>query len=249
MSLSVVSMDGGIARAWSVSVNDRRMILEARNVGRMTSDQRGWLFRDVSLSISAGERVALVGPSGSGKTVLLRALVLLDPWDTGQLLWEGRDVGRYAVPHYRSQVIYLHQRPAIIEGTVAENLEYPFRFAVHRNRAFDSDKVEYWLGILGRDLSFLAKHSRDLSGGEMQIAALLRAVQLEPQILMLDEPTSALDQATTEAVEHCVQQWHREGGAERSFVVVSHNTEQVRRMVDRTLSIQDGQLREDEAWD
>jgi putative ABC transport system ATP-binding protein len=99
--------------------------------------------------------------------------------------------------------------------------------------------------VLGRNSSFLSKQGRDLSGGEMQITALLRAIQLEPQILMLDEPTSALDQATTEAVERCVNQWQREADKDRSLVVVSHDTEQVRRMADRRLSIEDGELVED----
>jgi len=226
-------------------MNDPQTILEARRAGRMTDDGAVWLFRDWSLSVAAGERLALVGPSGSGKSVLLRALVLLDPLDAGQLLWHGRELVDHAVPHYRAQVIYLHQRPAIIEGTVAENLEYPFRFTTHRHRHFDRARVEYWLEVLGRDLSFLAKQSRDLSGGEMQITALLRAIQLQPRILMLDEPTSALDRVTTEAVERCVNQWQREAGKNRSLVGVSHDTEQVSRMADRRLSIQNGELVED----
>jgi putative ABC transport system ATP-binding protein len=221
---------------------DNRVILEARQIGRRTADERAWLLQNLSLSIAVGERVAVVGASGSGKTVLLRSLALLDPLDTGELLWYGKTVDRDMVPRYRSHVVYLHQRPALVEGTVLDNLTYPFQFAIHRDRHFDRRQIEHWLQVLGRDASFLDKRSRDLSGGEMQITALLRAVQFEPEILLLDEPTAALDQATTQAVEQCVRQWQNERRDKRSFVVVSHNTEQVERMVDRTIQMSNGEV-------
>ena len=225
-----------------MTITDGQAILEASHIGRRAADTQNWLIQDLSLVLAPGEGVGLVGPSGSGKTVLLRTLAMLDPLDAGELLWRGVPVAREAIPRFRSHVVYLHQRPALIEGTVVENLEYPFQFAIHRQRQFDRQQTEHWLEVLGRDRSFLEKRSRDLSGGEMQITALLRAVQLEPDVLLLDEPTAALDQATTEAVEHCVRQWQSERANERSFVVVSHNTEQVRRMVDRTVSMRSGTL-------
>ncbi len=224
-------------------MTNRPPIVEAHGIGRATTNvPHQWLVRDVRLTVSAGERIALVGPSGSGKTVLLRLLAMLDPIDAGQLFWRGAPVTRDAIPRYRSHVIYLHQRPALIEGTVIENFRYPFRFVVHRQRRFDRSRIERWLEVLGRDGDFLEKQSRDLSGGEQQITALLRAVQLGPDVLLLDEPTAALDQTATEAVERCVQQWQAERPEERSFVVVSHNLRQVRRMVDQTLVMQAGKL-------
>ncbi len=220
----------------------RQAILEAHDVGRKAEDTQVWLIHDLSLAISAGEGVAVVGPSGSGKTVLLRSLAMLDPLDAGELLWHGEQVTRESIPRFRSHVIYLHQRPALIEGTVIENLQYPFQFAIHRQRRFNRQQAEQWLDVLGRPPSFLDKLSRDLSGGEMQIAALLRAMQLEPEILLLDEPTAALDRATTEAVEHCLQQWRSQQRERRAFLVVSHNEEQVRRMVSRTITMRSGQI-------
>ncbi len=185
-------------------------ILEARNIGRATADGQNWLIRGISLAIRPGDRLALVGPSGSGKTVLLRALALLDPLDAGELLWRDRSVTRELVPQFRSRIVYLHQRPALIEGTVEDNLRYPFGFAVHKQRRYDGERIKLWLGMLGRTPDFLQKASRDLSGGELQITALLRAMQLEPDVLLLDEPTAALDHAATLAVQQCVEQWQRE---------------------------------------
>jgi putative ABC transport system ATP-binding protein len=219
-------------------------MLEAHRVGRVAADRDRWLLRDVSLSMTSGQRVGLVGPSGSGKTLLLRALALLDPLDVGELTWRAEPVTRQSIPHYRSRVIYLHQRPALQEGTVEQNLILPFTYSVHRARQFDRPRIERWLEGLGRDSSFLAQQSRDLSGGELQIAALLRAMQLDPEVLLLDEPTAALDQAATEAVERLIQQWQREEPEHRAFLIVSHNHHQVRRLVDRVIGLRAGRVEE-----
>ena len=107
-------------------------ILEAIELGRRAPAADTWLLCDVSLRLDPGERVVIVGPTGSGKTLLLRSLTLLDPLDAGRLCWKGTPVSRHMLPEFRSRVVYLHQRPALIEGTVFENLMYPFSFAVHR---------------------------------------------------------------------------------------------------------------------
>ncbi|MHB8972028.1 MAG: ABC transporter ATP-binding protein [Pirellulaceae bacterium] len=217
-------------------------ILAARDLGRYTAATDTWLLRDVSLDICAGERLVVVGPSGSGKTLLLRCLACLDPLDAGTLRWEGKAIARHAVPLFRSHVVYLHQRPALVEGTVADNLKYPFSFAIHKDRRFDEPRVIAWLRSLGRPPEFLEKSTRDLSGGEAQITALLRAMQLEPAVLLLDEPTAALDQAATEAVEQCALQWCREDGQRRTVVWVSHNQEQAARIADRVITLDAGRI-------
>ena len=212
-------------------------ILEARNIGRATADGQNWLIRGISLAIRPSDRLALVGPSGSGKTVL-------DPLDAGELLWRDRSVTRELVPQFRSQIVYLHQRPALIEGTVEDNLRYPFGFGVHKQRRYDGERIKLWLGMLGRTQDFLQKASRDLSGGELQITALLRAMQLEPDVLLLDEPTAALDHEATLAVQQCVEQWQRERSDQRSFVLVSHDMQQAQRLADRILCMVAGRLEE-----
>ena len=139
--------------------------------------------------------MAVCGPSGAGKTLLLRALALLDPLDSGEILWTGRPVARDQVPRFRREAIYLHQRSAVLEDNVEAALRQPFSLRVYRQRQFDRDRAVSFLEQLGRDEAFLAKRVRDLSGGEMQITALVRALQLDPTVLLLDEPTSALDRA------------------------------------------------------
>ena len=146
--------------------------LNVIKIGRRDPKTEEWLIRDVTFSVNFGDRLGVLGPSGAGKTVLLRALALLDPLDTGTVLFQGQVVGGDEVPRYRSQVIYLHQKPALQEGTVEDNLRLPFALKTHRERRFDRGLTAELLASLGRDTAFLDKSSRDLSGGEAQIVAL-----------------------------------------------------------------------------
>jgi putative ABC transport system ATP-binding protein len=138
--------------------------------------------------------------------------------------------------------MYLHQRPTFAAGTVQENLQQPYSLHVFHPRQFNRERILRLLALVGRDEAFLEKSARELSGGERQIAALVRAVQLDPALLLLDEPTSALDSETRVAVESLVADWQRQFPSERAFVWVTHDAEQAGRIADRVLSMRNGQL-------
>lgn len=219
-------------------------ILTARSLGRR-SQQGDWLLRGISLKLHKGERVALVGPSGSGKTLMLRALAMLDPLDSGELLWNGRRVAGDRVPEFRSQVIYLHQRPVIGDGTVEQILRAPLSFQQHMGREFMLERHGGWLGVLERGVNFLEKRASTLSGGEAQIVALLRAVQLDPAVLLLDEPTAALDAEAAQSIERLVQVWLDEAAEARATVWVSHDAQQANRVANVHWEMHDGELRQE----
>ena len=216
--------------------------LSAIKIRRREPKTEGWLIRDVSFTINWGDRLGVLGPSGAGKTVLLRALALLDPLDDGAIRYQGQAVGGDAVPRYRSQVIYLHQKPALHEGTVEDNLRQLFTLKTHHDRQFDRGRAAQLLASLGRDAAFMDKSSRDLSGGEAQIAALVRAILLEPAILLLDEPTASLDPATAQAVEAMLDCWMAARAVARALVWVGHDRDQTLRMTGRTISLTGGRL-------
>ena len=199
-------------------------------------------MHNLSLTVHAGARLAIVGRSGSGKTLFLRALALLDSVDEGTVRWHGAIVSDDHIPEYRSRIIYLHQRAPLAEGTVEDNLRRPLAFGVHRGRSFDVDRIVGWLESLGREASFLAKPTRELSGGETQITALLRAMQLDPEMLLLDEPTAALDRESTQVVERLLDQWYGETAARRAFVLVTHDARQANRVAETVLKMQDRKL-------
>jgi putative ABC transport system ATP-binding protein len=196
----------------------------------------------ICFELHAGDRLAIVGPSGAGKTVLLRALAMLDPIEEGTIHLRGRAIPREAVPIYRSEVVYLHQRPALLDGSVATNLEHPYSLKVHRTKRFDRDRIIDLLGGLGRDEGFLDKSSRDLSGGEAQIVALLRAIQLHPTVLLLYEPTASLDHGAAWAIEDLIGRWLEAGSEDRAVVWISHDRTQAQRVSTRSLTMQSGQL-------
>jgi putative ABC transport system ATP-binding protein len=174
--------------------------------------------------------------------LLLRAIALLDPLDDGVIQWKGRIPAGSAVPIYRREVVYLHQRPALFEGSIEANLRFPFALKANRGVSFDRNRILDLLGSVGRTASFLGKSSRDLSGGETQIVALLRALQLNPSILLLDEPTASLDEATAEAIEYLIHQWLTEAPAQRASLWVTHNSNQTSRVADKWLRMNRGRL-------
>ena len=223
------------------------VLLEACHLTRRRPDGQRRLLQDVSLSLMAGTRLSVAGPSGAGKTLLLRALALLDPLDGGEVRFQGVTVRRDAIPRFRREVIYLHQRPALWDETVADALERPYRLAIHRDQQFQRRRIVEALEFLGRDESFLAKRAGDLSGGEGQLVALLRAWQLDPTVMLLDEPTSGLDPGTAAAVEKLLTLWVDDRPEARATVWVTHDARQAARVADRTLLIRDGQLAEDAA--
>lgn len=201
------------------------------------------LLAPTDCAIGAGDRIALTGPSGSGKSVLMRALAWLDPIDAGRIEFEGSDVATLDPCVYRSQVAYVRQQAGLIDGSVEDNLRLPFGFPVHRNRTWNPDAIGEALAALGRQPdAFLAADSRDLSGGEAQIVALLRVLQLEPDVLLLDEPTSALDARTTAAAERLIDEWHARGNGRRALLWISHQGDQAARVATRRWTMQTGHL-------
>jgi putative ABC transport system ATP-binding protein len=216
-------------------------LISACGLGRKTPGDR-WLIRGVCLDVHPGDRLAITGPTGAGKTVLLRAIALLDPLDEGLIRHQGVPIDEESIPGYRKKVIYLHQRPALFRGSVADNLQRPFALQIHRGKHFDRQRILGRLEILGRDASFLDKASRDLSGGEAQIVALLRAIQLDPAVLLLDEPSASLDQGTGQAIEGLISRWLEEDAEARAFVWISHDPQRVTRVATRRLAMRSGQF-------
>ena len=193
------------------------------------------LWQDLGFDLSHGDRLGLVGASGAGKTLLLRQLALLDPLTCGRILLQGRSPTSWTPPLYRARVVLLSQRAVAFDGSVEDNLRQALDFAAHRGRRFDRQRIVGWLRFLGREASFLDLGAEHLSGGESQLLALLRGLQLDPMILLLDEPSASLDAATAGRVEALLKQWLSEG--DRACVLTSHDTAQIERFTTRRLEL------------
>ncbi|KWN68194.1 ATP-binding cassette domain-containing protein [Burkholderia ubonensis] len=217
-------------------------LIDALGVTRRDARSGKILLAPTDFSLPAGARVAITGPSGSGKSVLLRALALLDPLDGGRVLWRGRPIRRSAIPRYRRSVAYLRQCPAQTDGTVESQLRYPYSLAVYRDLTFDRARAEQLAARAGRGADFLDKRASELSGGEAQIAALLRVLQLDPDVLLLDEPTSALDPDSTRAIEALVGAWFDAAPDARAYLWISHDPAQAARIGTLRVTMQAGVL-------
>ncbi|MCG5073781.1 ABC transporter ATP-binding protein [Paraburkholderia tagetis] len=219
-------------------------LVEAKRITRRDAQRGQVLLHPTDFALHAGERVVLTGPSGSGKSVFLRALALLDPLDGGVLHWHGQPIAHARVPRYRRHIAYVRQRPALIDGTVEDNLRYPFSLAVYRGATFDVARVRALFDAAGRGSGFLARESAELSGGEAQIVALVRVLQLDPEALLLDEPTASLDPESARAVETLIAQWFERERAARATVWVSHDPAQAQRVGERHITMRAGMLDE-----
>ncbi|MBA2282881.1 MAG: ABC transporter ATP-binding protein [Acidimicrobiia bacterium] len=194
------------------------------------------------VDVDAGEFVAVVGPSGSGKSTLLHLAGGLDQPDTGTVALADRDLAAMSVADRarlrRREIGFVFQFFHLIPTlTVAENVELPL--LLDRNRGRDG-VVAALLGRLG--IGHRAAHRPgELSGGEMQRAAIARALVAGPSILLADEPTGNLDRATGEVILDVLAEAVSDAGC--ALVVVTHDERAAARAA-RVLHLTDGRLAE-----
>ena len=206
------------------------------------------VLRGIDLDVHRGEFLAIVGQSGCGKSTLLHLLGTLDQPDAGEVTFEGnridnlpsaaRDMLRNR--HFGMIFQFYHLLPELttLENILApafiaeSTLGYWFRRGAYRRRAFEL------LELVG--LGHRAKHKpRELSGGEMQRAAIARALLLKPKVLLADEPTGNLDRSTGEAVMQTLSELNdRE---KLTIVMVTHDP-WIAGQADRTVKLVEGRI-------
>lgn len=201
-------------------------------------------LRDLNLSISAGEYVAVMGPSGSGKSTLLNLLGLLDSPNTGLYRLEGRDVTTLSPDEQarvRSQRIgFVFQSFHLVPRlTAAENIALPMVLA-GLAPAERATRVVQALKDYG--LEHRADHRPDeLSGGQRQRVAIARATIMRPAMILADEPTGNLDRSTGEEVVRLLEGLNAQGV---TLIVVTHDAALGAR-ARRQLLMEDGAVRHD----
>ncbi|GIU89146.1 MAG: hypothetical protein KatS3mg010_0245 [Acidimicrobiia bacterium] len=200
------------------------------------------VLHDVSLTIAAGERIALVGPTGAGKSTLAKLIArFYDPTE-GIVRVDGVDLRDATIASLRERIVVVPQEGFLFAGTLRDNVR------VGRADADDAD-VEAALdalGLLERFEAFpdgLETHVRErgsrLSAGERQLVSLARAALADPSVLVLDEATSNLDPGTEQQVEQALERLVRG----RTVVVVAHRLSTAAR-ADRIAVVYDGRLAE-----
>jgi len=201
------------------------------------------ILRGISLTIAAGETVALLGPSGSGKSTLMMVAAGLELPSTGRVAVAGQDLGaldedglaRLRRRHVGIVFQAFHLIPTM---TALENVAIPLELAGARD-AFAA--AEAALGRVGLDHR-VTHYPAQLSGGEQQRVAIARAFVAGPQLLLADEPTGNLDGATGELVIDCLFAEHARQGT--SLLLITHDPRLAERC-GRQLHMADGQIVED----
>jgi putative ABC transport system ATP-binding protein len=191
------------------------------------------VLADLTLELAEGA-TALVGPSGAGKSTLLRLLNRLADPDAGRIRYRGRDVREYEVLALRREVALVPQLPALLPGSVAENVGYGPMLCGQEC------VVDEALALAGLGSGFAERPAQRLSVGEQQRVMLARALALKPAVLLLDEPTAALDEHARNAVERTLRDLRARLSA--AMIIVTHDQLQARRLADRLVVLENGRL-------
>lgn len=201
------------------------------------------LFDNLQLTVARGEFLVLLGPSGSGKSTLLRTLAGLEQLEAGAVEWHHEDQPAGASSSRRS-VAMVFQDPHLYPWlTVAENVALGQRFRATRDQYRRSDVANMLEHFGVADLA--EAYPEELSGGQAQRVAVLRAVAVRPRLLLLDEPFSALDPATRDDLQQWLARVVTELGT--TAVLVTHDVDEAITLADR-IAVLTGSGEIDREW-
>jgi putative ABC transport system ATP-binding protein len=221
-----------------VTATSERYVIEARDVELSFGETPA--LRGASLSVVAGEILAIMGPSGSGKSTLLHCLAgILVPM-AGEIHFDGRRVDTMSETQRsalrRDRFGFVFQFGQLVpELTAEENVALPLLLAgIRRDRALKEARP--WFARMGLD-GLERRRSGELSGGQAQRVALARGLVARPEILFADEPTGSLDSFTGEQVMDLLVASAREQGT--TVIIVTHEP-RVAACADREVIVRDG---------
>jgi putative ABC transport system ATP-binding protein len=211
-------------------------LLELQNISRNYGNL--WALRDVNLSVTKGEWLAIMGPSGSGKTTMMNIIGCMDRPSAGEVILDGVDIARENERNLtiirRDKIGLVFQQFHLVKYlTALENVmvaQYYHSLPDEKEALAALDRV----GLADR-----AKHlPSQLSGGEQQRVCIARALINYPALILADEPTGNLDETNEGIVMEIFRQLHREGS---TLIVVTHDPE-VAEEAERTVVLEHGKI-------
>jgi len=199
---------------------------------------------DISFAVAPGEFVFITGPSGAGKTTLLRLLIRQIRPSEGEIYFDGLEVHNlknHQIPYLRRDIGSVFQDYRLLtDRTIFENAL--IALAVKGTPKLERNpRVEQVLSLVGLSERAHLFHSQ-LSGGEIQRAALARALVVNPKLVFADEPTGNLDPKTAEGIMELLQKINEEG---KTVIITTHSHDLVKAMKKREIDIEQGRLTSD----
>lgn len=217
-------------------------VIELKNVDKFYKLKADKLhaLKSLSLTIEQGDFLMIMGKSGSGKTTLLNLLGLLDSFDSGNYIFNNKDV-THLNENQRSELRnsymgFIFQQFHLIDSlTIGQNIELPLLYKGGSPVKERSELIEKYLQIVG------LSHKRnqlpsELSGGQQQRIAIARALINNPYVIFADEPTGALDSETGEEIMNILKKLNEEG---KTIIMVTHD-EDLTKYANKVIHIKDG---------
>ena len=221
-------------------------LIRVENVGKEYNGGEVKALQDCSLTIRTGEVVAIIGPSGSGKSTLLRCLNLLEVPTSGQIYLNGVDITDKSVNidlHRRKMGMVFQHFNLFPHMTVRQNITLaPVQLKLKTRAEADAqaDKLLERIGLADK----AEEYPNMLSGGQKQRIAIVRALAMEPEVMLFDEPTSALDPEMVGEVLDLMRDLARDG---MTMAVVTHEMGFAREVANRVLFMDGGHILEENA--
>ena len=234
-----------------MATNDK--LIQVKNLKKYYNKGTLHALDDVSIDINKGDVMVVIGPSGSGKSTMLRSLNLLEVPTDGEIIFHGIDITKKKFTNKHGKVekvdINLHrQKMGMVfqhfnlfpHKTIIDNMTLAPVKVLGMNKAEAEQKAQKLLERVGLGDRANA-YPIQLSGGQKQRVAIVRALMMEPEVMLFDEPTSALDPEMVGEVLEVMKELARDG---MTMVVVTHEMGFAREVGNRVLFMADGQLLE-----
>lgn len=232
-----------------VSINQDDNIIKARLKGNLKFDSVSFSYpsrkdiqvlKDITFSVNAGEKLAIVGPSGTGKSTLASLLLRFYDPQSGTIFYDNKPAESYALTDIRSQIAIVPQDVLLFGGTIGENIAYgkinsslqEIEAAARRANAHD-----FILGFPEGYDTLVGERGIKLSGGQRQRIAIARALLKDPAILILDEATSSLDSESERLVQEALEELMKN----RTSIIIAHRLSTIRQ-VDKIIVIDQGKV-------
>ena len=222
-------------------------LIELRNIQKYYDVGKNKLhvLKSVNLNIETGDFVVIMGKSGGGKSTLLNVLGLLDRFEEGEYIFDGKDVTHLTEverSHFRNRNIgFIFQQFHLIGTlTIGQNIELPLQYDNRLGKKERLERVKHQLQMVGL-LEKINQYPHELSGGQQQRISIARALINEPQLIFADEPTGALDTNTSNEIMNILYNLNQAG---KTIVVVTHDPDLVK-YASKVIYLRDGVFNEE----